>query len=100
MENTAENMASRVDEIEKTIGDIAQVLGSLKEALMTIPEPPNCPPYCGHHITVEYEDPLSTEDRVKDIKKCIGDTGVVFLALIDALERMAPISCPPYCGHS
>jgi hypothetical protein len=100
MENPAENMASRLDEIEKTIGDIAQVLYSLKQALMIIPEPPNCPPYCGHHIVDEYVDPLSTEDRVKDIRKCIGDTGVVFRGLIDALEGMSPISCPPYCGHN
>jgi hypothetical protein len=94
-----ENIAARVDDIEKTIGDIAQVLYSLQQALQTIPQPPNCPPYCGHGVDDVDEDDLSLEDRVKDIKKCIGDVGIVFGALIEALNNMAPPNCPPYCGH-
>jgi hypothetical protein len=100
MENTLENVASRVDDIEKTIGDIAQVLNALKQALTRIPQPPDCPPYCGHEVTQEYVDDLSLADRVADIRKCIGDTGIVFGALIDALGTMVPPDCPPYCGHT
>jgi hypothetical protein len=100
MEYKLENIASRVDDIEKTVGDIAQVLASLKEALSRIPSPPNCPPYCGHEITKEYKDPLSLEERVADMRKCIGDTGIVFGCLIEALAQMPPPNCPPYCGHS
>jgi hypothetical protein len=94
-----EEIAARVDDIEKTIGDIAQVLYSLKDALSLIPEPPNCPPYCGHGVDDNTEDPLSLEDRVKDIKKCIGDVDIVFGSLIQALDNMAPPNCPPYCAH-
>lgn len=100
MENTLENIACRVDDIEKTIGDIAQVLASLKEALGRIPQPPNCPPYCGHEVNSEYQDELSLADRVADIRKCIGDTGIVFGSLIEALDLIAPPNCPPYCGHT
>ena len=100
MDTTLEELASRVDDIEQTIGDIAQVLDSLKLALGTIPTPPNCPPYCPHEVTQEYPDNLSLEDRVKDIRKCIGDVGIVFGALNESLASMAPPNCPPYCGHS
>jgi hypothetical protein len=100
MANTLESVASRVDDIEKTIGDIAQVLSSLKQALTKIPVPPDCPPYCAHEVSQEYEDELSLEDRVADIRKCIGDTGIVFGALIDALGTMVPPDCPPYCAHT
>ena len=99
MPQTLEDLSSRVDEIEQTIGDIAQVLDSLKQALGRIPAPPNCPPYCAHEIQQEWEDDLPLADRVKDIRKCIGDVGIVFAELIDALEGMAPPNCPPYCAH-
>ena len=94
-----EDIAARVDDIEKTIGDIAGVLYALQDALALIPPPPNCPPYCGHGVDNNTEDPLSLEDRVKDIKKCIGDVDIVFGALIQALNNMEPPNCPPYCGH-
>jgi uncharacterized protein YheU (UPF0270 family) len=97
---TLEELSSRVDDIELTIGDIAQVLNSLKLALARIPAPPNCPPYCAHEVTDESEDPLSLADRVKDIKKCIGDVGIVFESLIDSLNIMVPPDCPPYCAHA
>jgi hypothetical protein len=96
---TLEELSARVDDIELTIGDIAQVLASLKEALGQIPPPPNCPPYCAHNVPEEYEDTLSLADRVKDIKKCIGDVGIVFGSLIQSLDAMAPPDCPPYCVH-
>lgn len=103
MENDNEDLAARVADIEKTIGDIAEMLGSLKSALASIPQPPNCPPYCSHLDAAaheEYEDEMSLADRVADIRKCIGDTGTVFGALIDALGTMPLPNCPPYCGHS
>jgi len=96
---TLEELSTRVDDIEHTIGDIAQVLSSLKQALGTIPQPPDCPPYCAHGVTEEFEDPLSLADRVKDIKKCIGDVGIVFKSLTDSLAEMVPPDCPPYCVH-
>ena len=95
-----ENISARVDDIEKTIGDIAQVLYSMKEALSVFPQPPNCPPYCGHGVDNGEEDNLSLEDRVKDIRKCIGDVGWLFGTLTQALNSMAPPNCPPYCGHN
>ena len=98
MENSLEDLSSRIDDIEQTIGDIAEVFASLKAALARIP-PPNCPPYCGHEVVDEYEDELSLADRVADIRKYIGDTGIVFGSLIQALQRLAPPNCPPYCGH-
>lgn len=96
---TLEELSSRVDDIEQTIGDIAQVLSSLKQALGSIPQPPDCPPYCAHAVNEEFVDNLSLEDRVKDIKKCIGDVGIVFKSLIDSLNSMVPPDCPPYCVH-
>jgi hypothetical protein len=99
MEETLESLASRVDDIEQTIGDIYEVLASVKQALGRIPTPPNCPPYCAHEIPEEYVDNLPLEDRVIDIRKCIGDVGIVFGSLVEALDRMAPPNCPPYCGH-
>jgi hypothetical protein len=99
MPETLETLSLRVEDIEKTIGDIAQVLDSLKQALASVPQPPNCPPYCGHGVTQEYEDELSLADRVDDIRKCIGDVGIVFGSLIESLNIMAMPNCPPYCGH-
>lgn len=99
MENNLDDLAARVDDIEKTIGDMAQVFASLKAGLARIPAPPNCPPYCGHEVGEKYVDKLPLEARVEDIKKCIGDVGIVFGSLIEALAQMAPPNCPPYCGH-
>lgn len=100
MGNNLDELAARVDDIEKTIGDIAQVLNSLKQALDRIPAPPNCPPYCSHEVTEEFADFLPLADRVADIRKCIGDVGIVFGSLIESLNAMAPPNCPPYCAHS
>lgn len=99
MENNYDDLAARVADIEKTIGDISEVLGSLKSALGRIPQPPNCPPYCGHEVIEEYQDKLSLEERVADMRKCIGDAGIVFGSLIEALSKMPPPNCPPYCSH-
>lgn len=100
--NNGLTIEQRVANIEQTIGDIAYVLFKLKESLAAIPQPqPNCPPYCPHSHIDPNPDPLPIEERVKDIRKCIGDIGVVLGSLHQALGDMAgaPPNCPPYCGH-
>jgi hypothetical protein len=100
MEYNLEKLASRVDDIENTIGDIAQVLEALKGVLDKV-APPTCPPYCDSSKAefANYKDDLSLQDRVTDIRRHIGDTGRVFAVLHEALEKMAPPNCPPYCCH-
>ena len=88
----------RLDDIEKCIGDFAGVFETLKEAVGRIP-PPTCPPYCSHSVKKFYPDDLSIEDRVADIKKCVGDYNDFFEALSTALQSMSPPTCPPYCAH-
>jgi hypothetical protein len=89
----------RVDEIEKTIGDLAQVFDALKNSLAKIPIPPTCPPYCAHELDRADKDELPLPERVADIKKYIGDFGLVFDELNQALDKLRPPTCPPYCAH-
>ena|SRR5687767_13922373 len=100
--NDGITIEQRVANIEQTIGDIAFVLYKLRQALAAIPQPqPNCPPYCPHSYSGSNPETLPIEERVEDIRKCIGDIGVVLGSLTQALEAMAvaPPDCPPYCGH-
>ncbi|MFN2491324.1 MAG: hypothetical protein ABR501_00390 [Pyrinomonadaceae bacterium] len=114
MENSQEDLAKRVDDIEKTIGDFAQVINVFKSALIEngnggsdpFPIPPTCPPYCAHRKKSDFIDDLPLTDRVADIRQWIGDFGAAFeylatllQSLRQALEEMPPPTCPPYCVH-
>ena len=99
--NNGTTIEQRVANIEQTIGDIAYVLFELRQALLSIPQPqPNCPPYCPHSYSDPNPETLPIEERVEDIRKCIGDIGVVLGSLHQALGAVAvaPPDCPPYCG--
>jgi hypothetical protein len=102
MENTSQpsggDLAARVADIEKCIGDFVQFF----EALKKIVRGPgvDCPPYCAHGVKDDYKDQLPLVDRVSDIRKCIGDFGSAFDAIGNELEAMTGIDCPPYCAHS
>lgn len=101
MENTSQNsggdLAARVADIEKCIGDFAQFFEALKEILRG--PGVDCPPYCAHGVEVEYKDELPLPERVADIRKCIGDFGNTFRAIGKELEAMTGPDCPPYCAH-
>lgn len=99
------DLYARVADIEKCIGDFAQVFTALNDALEEIPQP-DCPPYCMHKLEdiyeakyKEFQDPLKVEQRVADIARCIGDHYYVFQKLQKALKRMPGPDCPPYCAH-
>lgn len=94
-----QDLEARVCDIEKRIGDIWEIFSALKIALGPIPLPPTCPPYCGHNVENEEEDPLLLPDRVNDIKKYVGDFKGVFDTLKEQLERIPLPTCPPYCGE-
>ncbi|MGH9928885.1 MAG: hypothetical protein ACREA9_06605 [Pyrinomonadaceae bacterium] len=91
-------LSDRVSDIEKCIGDFAEIFGSLKVALAARPGP-LCPPYCAHGVISEEEDDLPLELRVADIKRCIGDFAAVFEDLKQSLSRRPGPLCPPYCSH-
>lgn len=95
---TGEDLSARVADIEKCIGDFAEVFKALKEILNGIPQP-DCPPYCLHGIEPDFKDPAKLEDRVADISRFIGDHGKVFAVLRDALNAGPGPDCPPYCAH-
>jgi predicted RNA-binding protein YlqC (UPF0109 family) len=98
MENPNDSdLAARVADIEKTIGDVAKVLKALKEAVNRVPSP-DCPPYCSHAIETNYSDEMALPLRVADISKYIGDAGDVFGTLRLALNAIPEPDCPPYCG--
>jgi hypothetical protein len=92
-------LADRVDDIEKTIGDINQVLEALQNSLPDGPDLPTCPPYCAHGVEPVYVDPRPLEEQVSDIGKCIGDLKSVFMGLKGALAGRVQPTCPPYCPH-
>jgi hypothetical protein len=96
--NQSLETADRLADIEKCIGDFAEVFVAMKAAVASIP-PPTCPPYCSHNVHKAYPEDLSVEDRVADIKKYVGDYNDFFQALSTALQRMPPPTCPPYCAH-
>jgi len=105
MEPKDEDLSARVADIEKCIGDYARVFATLQDILDPLPQP-DCPPYCMHIMNPEnekefaaYEDKLALEDRVRDIARFIGDYGIVFRVLRDALKTMPKPDCPPYCMH-
>jgi hypothetical protein len=98
-DKNAQDLSARVADIEKCIGDIAQVHAALMSALAGIPEP-TCPPYCMHEIRPDYYvDDMKIEYRVDDICKYIADYGNVFAVLSKALSAKPEPVCPPYCGH-
>ena len=92
------DLAARVADIEKCIGDFAEVFAAMKAALSEGPGV-DCPPYCAHGVVSNYVDELSVSERVSDIKKCIGDFGLAFDTIREALEAMQGVDCPPYCKH-
>jgi hypothetical protein len=47
----------------------------------------------------DYKDDLPIADQIADMKRYIGDFGAVFQSLKEALGKMPPPDCPPYCGH-
>lgn len=99
MEYPDKDLSARVDDIEKCIGDIAEVLEALRSAVATIPEP-TCPPYCEHVSKPDYyPDDMKIEYRVADICSYIADYGNVFAVLKKALSENPGPTCPPYCGH-
>jgi hypothetical protein len=105
METKEEDLSARVADIERCIGDYAQVFKALQEILDPLPQP-DCPPYCMHKLDPKYEeefaaykDSVPLEERVRDICRFIGDHGIVFKVLRDALKSMATPDCPPYCAH-
>lgn len=98
MTENSNDLASRVDDIEKTIGDIAQALEALKNCLASA-HLPTCPPYCAHGVESEYVDERSLQEQVAEIAKFIGDLGAVFGCLNNVLASWAQPTCPPYCAH-
>jgi len=99
------DLYARVADIEKCIGDFAQVFAALEAELDPLPQP-DCPPYCMHRLSDddeakfgEFKDKLNIEERVRDIGRCIGDHAYVFKKLREALKRMPGPDCPPYCAH-
>ena len=92
------NLADRVDDIEKTIGDIDHVLEALKNSLAGAPLP-TCPPYCGHGIGSDYVDDRSLTVQVAEMAKCMGDLASVFEGLKNVLAARPQPTCPPYCSH-
>jgi hypothetical protein len=92
------DLAARVADIEQCIGDFAEVFAAMKVALSRGPGV-DCPPYCAHGMANDHKDKLSLVDRVSDIKKCIGDFGLAFETIREALDLMHGIDCPPYCAH-
>jgi hypothetical protein len=101
MENTSQNsggdLAARVADIEKCIGDFAQFFEALKEILRG--PGVDCPPYCRHGVEDDFKDSVPIADRVNDIRKCIGDFGYAFASIRKELEAMTGVDCPPYCAH-
>ena len=97
--NEIDELTERIEDIERTIGDMAAVFDALKMALHIIPLPPTCPPYCGHADDDGGDDEVPLEERVKDIRKYVGDYGQVLDSLKEALDNMAQPTCPPYCAH-
>lgn len=94
-----DEMRERIQDIERTIGDMVAVLDAVKMALGPIPLPPTCPPYCDHSEGDTEDDEVPLEERVRDISKYIGDYGKVFDAMKEALDAMPQPTCPPYCAH-
>jgi hypothetical protein len=104
-DRSEKDLYARVADIERCIGDFAQVFAALKAELDPLPQP-DCPPYCMHKLSDDdegkfskYQDPLKIEERVRDIGRCIGDHAYVFKKLREALQRMPGPDCPPYCAH-
>ncbi len=96
MENIS--LADRIDDIEKTIGDLVQVFDAFKQVLIVV-ERPTCPPWCAHGVDNPDEDDLLLPERVEEIKKWIADYGRIFDAFKDALDDARRPTCPPYCAH-
>jgi len=91
------DLSARVADIEKCIGDFAEIFKALKKIVNRIPGP-DCPPYCMHGVDFDFKDPAKLEDRVADMCRFIGDYGEVFSVLKAALAGPGP-DCPPYCAH-
>jgi hypothetical protein len=93
------SLSDRVDDIEKTIGDLNQVLEALKNCLTNAAFQPTCPPYCAHDFEPEYVNESSLADQVGDIGKTIGDLAALFECLRNVLVDRVQPTCPPYCAH-
>jgi hypothetical protein len=98
-DNDGKTLSDRVADIEKCIGDIADVFKALRSVLAGIPEP-TCPPYCLHGTQPDYYlDEMKIEHRVADNCRYIADYGYVFAVLNEALSANPEPTCPPYCAH-
>src|SRR5438132_5270105 len=96
MTQTEQTLSDRVKDIEHTIGDIAETMNGLLQALQRFRRPA-CPPYCAHGI--DYEPKGTLDERIADIEKTIGDSGITFDELAEVIDESERPTCPPYCAH-
>jgi hypothetical protein len=93
------NLADRVDDIEKTIGDLDQTFQAIKDCLDESVFQPTCPPYCAHGVNPEYVDERTMQEQVSELARHIGDLAAFLECVKNALAVRPQPTCPPYCAH-
>ena len=93
------NLADRVADNEKTIGDLDGDFQALKDCLEQSAFQPTCPPYCAHAEESEFVDQRSMALQVSELARYLGDLAVFHECLKNVLAARPQPTCPPYCAH-